>query len=132
MAATPNESTPRLVHAVVQLASCPCPPHEDAFLAALRATPELLFRQVASTGPPQLQLVTSAGATRLLAYPDIDAARRADPRATYVGIPTLEALAMVRADPAVAGILVAAATDDDAWVVADRPTVDALLGPAAP
>jgi hypothetical protein len=83
--------------------------------------------QVGPDDQIRLEQVEAQGQRLLLAFPDLDAARRAAPAATIVGIERDQALRMVLDDAGLDGLLVAAATDNDAWAAATRDNLAALL-----
>jgi hypothetical protein len=129
-----------LIESIQKVADCPCPEHQDGFLQALGGSAELLFKVVETNigglaGPHQvgpddqirLEQVEAQGRRLLLAFPDLDAARRAAPAATIVGIERDQALRMVVDDAGLDGLLVAAATDNDAWAAATKDNLAALL-----
>lgn len=122
-----------LIEAIREVADCPCAKHQDAFLDALAGADELLFKAVdgpsleGTDGDIHLAKVDAHGQTFLLAFPDLDAGHRHDPNATIVGIGREEALRMVLDDPSTDGMLIVAATDNDAWAVAPRDSIDNLL-----
>jgi hypothetical protein len=142
--ADPERPQPRsLIETIQQVADCPCDQHQRAFLDALAATDELIFlvataniaitdgdqRQVGAGEQIRLQQVNAQGHTFLLAFPDLDAAHRHDPNATYAGIGQVEAIRMTLGNPDLDGILIAAATDNDAWAAAPRDSLSRLLAP---
>ena len=141
LAAIAPSGPPRsLIESIQQVADCPCPEHQDGFLRALPGSAELLFKVVDTNidgldgphrvGPDdqiRLEQVEAQGRRLLLAYPDLDAARRAAPAATIIGIERDQALRMVLADAGLDGLLVAAATDNDAWAAATKDNLAALL-----
>ena len=130
---------PSLTEAIERVADCPCTEHQSAFLDAVAATEELLFKAVGANVPPadgapvaggekiQLAQVTARGQAFVLAFPNLSAGRRHDPNATIVGIRRDDALRMVLADPNVEGILMASATDNDPWAALPRSSIETLL-----
>jgi hypothetical protein len=137
-----NVAQPRsLTEAVQQVADCPCEAHQRGFLDVLACVDELIFkvagtdvpltdgeqRRVTSRDRIRLQQVVVQAHNFLLAFPDLDAARRHDPAGTYAGISLGQAVAMTLADPTVDGILVSAASSDDAWAAAPRSSLTGLL-----
>lgn len=130
-----------LTEAIQQVADCPCDKHQGAFLAALAATRELVFRvvthnmsladgqRIRRVGPrDQVQLTVADvhGRPFLLAFPNIDAARRDDRNGTYVGVGRDQALAMIIGDPETEGILLVGATHNQAWAAAGKGALAAM------
>ncbi len=76
--------------------------------------------------------VDAAGQTFLLAFPDIEAARRHDAGAAFVGINREEALRMILAEPGLDGILIATASDNDAWAAVLRDSIEKVLAGSSP
>lgn len=129
-----------LIETIHQVADCPCEEHQQAFLHALAHTDELIFKVASINTPPvegehrvepgeriHLQQVDAQGHSFLLAFPNLDAARRHDPNVTYVGIERDEAIRMALGEPDLDGILIAAATDNDAWAAAPRDSLTKML-----
>lgn len=127
-----------LVEAIHQLASCPCATHEEGFLAAVARTREFLFQVAAASTdgrqpreneqrPLRVENVTAAGHRFVLAFADLDAARRYSPTAQIAGIERDPAIRLVLADDRVDGVLFTAATDDGAWAAVDRSSLEWML-----
>jgi hypothetical protein len=129
-----------LTEAIHQVADCPCNEHQGAFLAALAATDELIFlvisanvslanghrHQIGAGDQVLLQRASAQGRSFLLAFPDLDAALRHNPKATYAGIGREQAIAMTLGDPELAGILIAATSHNDAWAAAGSEALAAM------
>ena len=115
-----------LTEAIQHAADCPCDQHRGALLAALAATDELVFLVVSHNmslasglsladgvrlhivgagDQVNLQRADVQGHAFLLAFPDINAARRDNPNGAYAGVGRNEAIAMVIGDPTIEGIL---------------------------
>lgn len=74
-----------------------------------------------------LEKARAQGRSFLLAFADLDTARRNDPGGCFAGIQRHALFRMVLADPEVDGILVPAVSANDAWAAASRESIARLL-----
>jgi hypothetical protein len=136
------EQPETLTEAIVLVASCPCEAHQQAFFRLAASADEWLFaiaeasfdvvngstRTVAADDRVAFRtVVVDSGAHLALAFPDQAAALRNDPAAAYAGVAPAQAARLVLADPALAGILVAAQDDTNAWAALERPALEAII-----
>jgi hypothetical protein len=120
--------------AVAAYAECPCDEHEQAFLAALTAQPELyLLVQPPGDdgGEPVARTAEHDGAAWLLCFPDsaTAAAKDISPDDVVGVVPPAVACALV-VQSELGGLHVEAGTDDAAWASVSRETCAALAAPA--
>jgi hypothetical protein len=137
-----SSASSTMTNLVIEVADCPCASHQEAFVRGIAHTQELIFQVSSSNVEPSpgvlqsqkgdeirlVDVIAAEGRKFLLAFPDLDAARRHDASATFVGIGLDAAIGMVLGSD-LDGILVDAVTANLAWAAATRNDLADLSAP---